>query len=77
MQAQDKVIADRTAASKKAAGRKPATTKPKAAPASNHTNVGKTCSTRGCDHPAKRRGLCSGKGSANHYRKQLRAERTA
>lgn len=77
MNAQDKAIGDRGAASKKSAGRKPSTSKAKAASASDRTNVGKTCSIRGCDHPAKRRGLCSGKGSASHYRKQLRAERSS
>jgi hypothetical protein len=38
-------------------------------------NVGKQCSVKGCTHPARRRGLCSGKATNNHYRKALRAER--
>ena len=77
-----------TTAAKKNTARKAAVKKP-AAPKAKATAKGKataarksratvnagTCSVKGCSFPAKRRGLCSGKGSNNHYRKALRAER--
>jgi hypothetical protein len=50
---------------------------PKAAPKDRIVNKGKTCSVKGCTHPASRRGMCSGKGTSNHYRRALRAAREA
>lgn len=64
----------RKPAPKGAAKRNPKT--PAQEKRTNMRNVGLSCSVKSCTHAAKRRGLCSGKGSENHYRKALHPERT-